>query len=180
MVHKYGSMAVGSMAGLPVPDATCAFRAMTREAALRTNIVSDYSHTHESLVQAGSHRLTVKSVPVTINETPHLATVFSPTDSAITRGATTILQTYTSNYPLKFFLRLSLPFLLGALAIFGRFLWYYPTEGSSGHVQSLILGAVLFTVSASLVTVGLVADLVNANRKLLEEVLRLKRDRGVQ
>ena len=176
-LQKYGSRFVGNMAGVPVPDATSGFRAMSREAALRLNIISDFSYTLESLVQAGNKRLCVISVPIGTNEKLRDSRLFKSMTTFVRRSGMTVLQAYTTNYPLKFFLRLSVLFMLPAMAIFFRFLWHYITAGGAGMVQSLILGAVLFAISASLATIGIVADLVNANRRLIEEVLRISKDR---
>ncbi len=166
-LQKHGSLLVGSISGMHVPDATSGFRAMTRDAALELNVISDFSYTLETLIQAGRKKLAVVSVPIRTNKVLRKSRLFRSVFSFVKRSAATMVRVYTTHEPLKVF-------FLAALVLipFGRFLYY----GAAGHVQSLILGAVLFIASAFLFTVGVLSDLINANRKLLEQLLRKQRD----
>jgi glycosyltransferase involved in cell wall biosynthesis len=175
-LQKHGSLLVGSFAGMDVPDATSGFRAMSREAALDLNVISDFSYTLETLIQAGRKRLAVVSVPIRTNKVLRKSRLFRSIFSFVRQSAATMVRVYTTNEPLKVFSVAAFVLLVGALIPFGRFLYYFLRTGAAGHVQSLILGAVLFIASAFFFTVGVLADLINANRKLLEQLLRKQRD----
>lgn len=176
-LQKHGSFMVGNFAGMHVPDATSGFRALSRDAALELNVISDFSYTLETLIQAGRKRLAVVSVPVRTNQVLRQSRLFSSIFTFVKRSATTMIRVYTTHEPLKVFAIASALAFVGALIPFGRFLYFYFRDGAAGHVQSLILGVVLFIASAFLITVGVLADLINSNRKLIEQVLRLQRDR---
>jgi glycosyltransferase involved in cell wall biosynthesis len=175
-LQKHGSLLVGSIAGMHVPDATSGFRAMTREAALELNVISDFSYTLETLIQAGRKKLAVVSVPIRTNRVLRKSRLFRSVFSFVKRSAATMIRVYTTHEPLKVFSVAAVVLMIGALIPFGRFLYFYLQSGAAGHVQSLILGAVLFIASAFLFTVGVLSDLINANRKLLEQLLRKQRD----
>jgi len=177
-LQKHGSFLVGRVSGARVPDATSGFRAMTRQAALSLNVISDFSYTLETLVQAGSKRLTVQSVPIRTNEKLRESRLFKSMFGFIRRSASTMVRVYTTNQPLKVFLIGAGIFLIGALIPFTRFAYFFLTGNSGGHIQSLILGLVLFVISAFLATIGILAELINSNRKLIEEILKNTRDTG--
>lgn len=175
-LQKHGSFLVGLFAGMKIPDATSGFRAISREAALELNVISDFSYTLETLIQAGRKRLAVKSVPIRTNEKLRESRLFKSIFSFMRKSGATMIRVYTTHEPLKVFLRAAVfPFLV-AMFLFGRFLYYYILEGGAGHVQSLIFGAVLAIIGASLVIVGVLSDLINANRKLLEQIIRMQRE----
>ncbi len=176
ILQKHGSLMVGNFAGMHVPDATSGFRAMTRETALELNVTSDFSYTLETLIQAGQKRLAVVSLPVGTNEALRESRLFKSIFSFVKRSAATMIRVYTTHEPLKIFVTAAVFVLLGALLVFGRFLYYFIREGSAGHIQSLILGAVLFMAGTFLLTVGILADLINTNRKLIEQILKKIRD----
>jgi glycosyltransferase involved in cell wall biosynthesis len=174
-LQKHGSFWVGKFAGLDVPDATSGFRAISREAAMDLNVISDFSYTLETLIQAGQKRFAVASVPIRTNEKLRESRLFKSMFSFVRKSGSTILRVYTTHEPLKvFFLLAVFPFLV-AFGLFARFLLYYIRFGAAGLIQSLIFGMVFFLVSAFLITIGLLADMINANRKLLEQVLKLEK-----
>jgi glycosyltransferase involved in cell wall biosynthesis len=174
-LQKHGSFWVGKFAGLDVPDATSGFRAISREAAMDLNVISDFSYTLEALIQAGQKRFAVASVPIRTNEKLRESRLFKSMFSFVRKSGSTILRVYTTHEPLKvFFLLAVFPFLV-AFGLFARFLLYYIRFGAAGLIQSLIFGMVFFLVSAFLITIGLLADMINANRKLLEQVLKLEK-----
>lgn len=175
-LQKHGSLLVGSFAGMEVPDATSGFRAISREAALELNVISDFSYTLETLIQAGRKRLAVVSVPIRTNKVLRKSRLFRSIFSFVRQSAATMVRVYTTNEPLKVFSLAAFALVAAAMIPFGRFLYYFIRTGAAGHVQSLILGAVLFIAGAFFFTVGVLSDLINANRKLLEQLLRKQRD----
>lgn len=175
-LQKHGSNCVGAFSGMSIPDATSGFRAFSREAALDLNVTSDFSYTLETLIQAGSKRMAVISVPIRTNSVLRESRLFKSIFFFVKQSVATMIRVYTTNQPLKVFVIASAFFMLGALAVFGRFLYYYFRTGGGGHVQSLLLGVVLFFTASFLLTVGVLADLINTNRKLIEQVLKKQKD----
>lgn len=175
-LQQLGSRIVELASGLEVPDATSGFRAFSREAALRTVVLSDYSYTLESLVEAGRHRLAVTYVPVPVNPQTRQSRLMRSLSHYIANSATTILRSYMMYSPLKaFFIIGAVPLSVGVV-IGIRFLYFYLLHTGAGHVQSLILAAVLMIVGFQVCLIGLVADLIGFNRKLAEDTLyRVKR-----
>jgi glycosyltransferase involved in cell wall biosynthesis len=175
-LQRIGSWVVRQASSTRVPDATSGFRAIGREAALRMFVTSDFTYTLETLIQAGHAHLAVEGVPIRTNPKTRDSRLFRSIPQYLKRSASTIIRIYTMYRPLKAFLYLaSLLFLVG-LALGGRFLYYHLTEDNTGHVQSLILAAILLIVAFVVLLGGLLADLVSANRKLLEDaIMRLRR-----
>ena len=171
-----GSWVLGRAAELEVPDATSGFRALSRDAALRTLVLSNYSYTLETLIQAGARRAAVLFVPVGINPQTRPSRLMRNIPEYIGKSTVTIVRAYAMYRPLRVFVTLgSILIVLGLLPGF-RFLYFYFSGNRVGHVQSLILAAVLLIVGFQIVLIGLVADVLASNRKLLEEVVyRLRR-----
>jgi glycosyltransferase involved in cell wall biosynthesis len=171
-----GSWVLGRAAELEIPDATSGFRALSRDAALRTLVLSNYSYTLETLIQAGARRAAVLFVPVGINPQTRPSRLMRSIPEYIGKSTVTIVRAYAMYRPLRVFVTLgSILIVLGLLPGF-RFLYFYFSGNRVGHVQSLILAAVLIIVGFQIVLIGLVADVLAANRKLLEEVVyRLRR-----
>ncbi len=170
-LQRLGSWVVGLAAGVHVPDATSGFRAFTREAALRLLVLSEYSYTLETLIQAGARRMAVVHVPIHVNPQTRPSRLMRSLFDFISHSTATILRVYTMYRPLRIFLGASSLFILAGLALGLRFLYFYITEGGVGHIQSLILMAVLLIVGFQTFLIGLLADLVGFNRKILEETL---------
>jgi glycosyltransferase involved in cell wall biosynthesis len=172
LLQRVGSWAVRQVSGTQVPDTTSGFRAYTREAALRMTIVSEFSYTLESIIQAGKNRMAIVHVPVETNPRTRPSRLFDSVRSYIQRSAATIVRIYTMYEPLKVFTYVGSTVFLAGLAISARFLYYYFfTPDASGKVQSLILSAVLMIVGFQIVMIGLVADVLSATRKMLEDLL---------
>ena len=171
-LQKLGSWVVGRAANLKIPDATSGFRALSREVALRTLVLSYYSYTLETLIQAGSKRLTVAYVPVRTNDPTRPSRLMKSIPHYLANIVPTILRTYTLYRPLRMFTALSMLMIGSGILIGLRFVYFnYFLNQGTGHIQSLILAAILLIVGFQVFTVGLVADLVSANRKILEETL---------
>ena len=175
-LQRFGSWVVGKAANLPVPDATSGFRALSREAALHILVLNEYSYTLETLIQAGAKQLAVAYVPVRTNDPTRPSRLMKSIPHYLANIVPTIIRSYTLYRPLRIFSALS-AMLIGSGTILGlRFVYYnYFLKEGAGHIQSLILAAVLLIVGFQVFTIGLVADLVSANRKILEETIFLVR-----
>jgi glycosyltransferase involved in cell wall biosynthesis len=173
-LQRAGSWIVRQVSGTKVPDTTSGFRAYTRDAALRMTIVSEFSYTLESIIQAGKKRMAIAHVEVGTNPRTRPSRLFDSIWSYLKQSAATIVRIYAMYEPLKVFTYIgSLVFLVG-VAIALRFLYKYlfgPPAASTGNIQSLILSAVLMIVGFQVVLIGLMADVISGTRKLLEDVL---------
>jgi len=170
-LQKLGSWVVKIASGVDTPDATSGFRALSREAALRTIILSEYSYTLESLIQAGARRMAVLYVPVEVNPQTRQSRLMRSVPDYLVNSGATILRTYTMYRPLRVFLFIGAVLILGGLVLGGRFLWFYFQGAGAGKVQSLVLTSILLLGGFQSCLIGLVADLIGFNRKMLEEVL---------
>jgi glycosyltransferase involved in cell wall biosynthesis len=176
LLQRIGSWIIGRASGISTPDATSGFRAFNRAAALRTLVMNDYSYTLETLIQAGARRMAVEYVPVRTNQQVRPSRLMRSIPDYLINSSTIILRAYTMYRPLRVFIGISLIFLVVGLIGSGRFLYFYLIGQGAGHIQSLILSAVLLIVGFQIFLIGLVADLIGFNRKVLEEILyRLRR-----
>jgi glycosyltransferase involved in cell wall biosynthesis len=170
-LQHLGSWVVRQVSNTRVPDTTSGFRAYTREAALRMNIVSEFTYTLESIIQAGKRRMAIAHVPIRSNVRTRPSRLFDSVWVYVKRSASTIVRIYTMYEPFKVFTTIGLvTFGVGVLISF-RFLYFYFNNDGSGHIQSLLLAAVLMIVGFQVLLIGLVADVISANRKLLEDLL---------
>lgn len=176
-LQQIGSWVVTQAAGTSIPDATSGFRAFTREAALRLTVLSDYTYTLETLIQAGARRMAVVYVPVRTNPRTRRSRLVRNTPSFISLSAVTILRFYTMYRPLRVFMTIGGVFIVLAVTLGVRFLYYYILGMGSGHVQSLILAAILTIVGFQIALIGLLADSSAMNRKMTEEILYRMRER---
>jgi glycosyltransferase involved in cell wall biosynthesis len=176
-LQRLGSWVVQQAAGVRIPDATSGFRALSREAALRTLVLSEYSYTLETLIQAGARQMAIEYVPIRTNPQTRPSRLMRSLPEYMTQSALTILRTYTLYRPLRVFLGLGAMMIAGGLVLAFRFLYLFVTRsGATGNIQSLILSAVLLIVGFQVCLIGLIADLIGFNRKIMEEVLyRLRR-----
>jgi len=170
-LQRFGSWVVRKVSNTRIPDTTSGFRAYSREAALRLTIVSEFSYTLESIIQAGKRRMAITHVEVSTNKQTRESRLFDSITGYIRKSAVTIVRIYAMYEPLKIFsITGAITFGCG-LAISLRFLYYYFNGLGQGHLQSLILSAVLLIVGFQIMLIGLIADLSSANRKLTEEIL---------
>ncbi len=171
LLQRMGSWVVAQISGMDIPDATSGFRALTREAALRTLVLNDYSYTLETLIQAGARKLPVEYVKIRTNPQTRPSRLIRSIPHYLANSSSTIVRSYTMYRPLRVFTILGGLFILGGLGLAGRFLYYYIIGQGSGHIQSVVLSAVLLIVGFQVILIGLVADLIGFNRKILEELL---------
>jgi len=173
LLQRIGSWVVRQVSNTQVPDTTSGFRAYTREAALRMTIVSEFSYTLESIIQAGKKKMAVAHVEVGTNPRTRPSRLFNSVYGYIKQSTATIVRIYTMHEPLKVFSYIGgLIFVVG-LAISLRYLYFLLMGDTYGdrHLQSLILSAVLMIVGFQVVLIGLVADAISGTRKLLEDLL---------
>lgn len=175
-LQRLGSWVVSRASGTHIPDATSGFRAYTREAALRTLVLSNYSYTLETLIQAGAQRMAVEYVPIRSNPPTRPSRLMHHLPDFLSNSAATIVRSYTLYRPLRIFAAAGSLAIIAGTILGVRFLYFYVNGQGDGHVQSLILTAVLLIIGFQTLLIGLVADLVGFNRKILEETLfRLRR-----
>ncbi len=175
-LQGFGSWVVRKVSGTDLPDTTSGFRALTREAALRINIVSEFTYTLESIIQAGKKKLAVAHLPIESRET-RPSRLFGSTWEYVKRSGATILRIYTMYEPFKVFVVLG-SLLVGAGAILGlRYAYFWWIGEIRGHLQSAILAVLLLILGFQTLQWGLMADLIASNRKLLEDLLYRVRQR---
>ena len=174
-LQTVGSWVVRKVSGTNLPDTTSGFRALTREAALRINIVTEFTYTLESIIQAGKKRLAVAHLPIETRET-RPSRLFSSKWEYVKRSAATILRIYAMYEPFKVFVLLGSALLLGGLALGLRYAYFWWLGDIRGHLQSAILSVLLLILGFQTLQWGIMADLIASNRKLLEDVLyRIRR-----
>jgi glycosyltransferase involved in cell wall biosynthesis len=185
LLQRLGSWVVRQASGTKIPDVTSGFRAYNREAALQTQAVSRFTYTLETLIQAGKLLVAVDHVPVRTNPKTRESRLFPSTTAYVRRNALSIFRVYSQYQPLKVFWSGALVMGLAALAIFVRFLiTFIQNPKISGHTQSLILGGVLFNAAMLLGALGVIGDLLDAQRTLsqrtFERVRRIELQLGIE
>ena len=173
MLQRLGSAVVRQLSQTPVRDATSGFRALSRNAALKLHVFTRFTYTLETILQAGRAGLKVESVPVRINpEVTRPSRLFRSNLGYVWRSLESIARIVVLYNPLRIFLRLGwVPVLVGT-ALLIRFSWFYLSgQSPAGHVQSLLVAVILILVGVQIWAVGIVADLIAVNRRLLEEVV---------
>lgn len=175
-LQRAGSRVVRSLSGLDIPDATSGFRALNRDAALRLTVLSNFTYTIETLIAAGKKNIATGWVPVRVNRQVRPSRLFRSTTHYLRRAVPGMLRIYAMYEPLKVFASIGALFVMaGGLPIL-RFLYFFAVGQGAGHVQSVVLGAVLCLLGFQIAVLGLVADLIAANRRLVEDALyRLRR-----
>ena len=170
-LQKLGSWAVRMASKTAIPDAPSGFRAISRAAAQRLVVFSDYTYTLETIIQAGHKNIAITSVPVEVNEELRPSRLVTSVRAYVTRSIVTIVRVFIIYRPFRFFTTLAAVCFLAGFAIGVRFMVFYLSGDGSGHVQSLLLSTLLMGAGFQLFVVAFVADLLAANRKLLEELL---------
>lgn len=169
-LQHFGSWVVRKASNSDIPDAPSGFRAWSRDAAMRLNVTNEYSYTLETIVQAGRNKIAQTSVPIRTNGELRPSRLFNSMMGYVKKSMITILRAYLMYLPMKAFTLISVvPFLLGLL-IDIRYLVLMLTGNGAGHTQSLILGSTLIMVGFMTFMIGLLADLLARNRKLLEDI----------
>ena len=170
ILQRLGSWVVRTASDTDIPDAPSGFRAMTRVAAQRLMVFNDYTYTLETIIQAGQKNMAITSVPIRVNADLRPSRLVRSVPSYVRRSMVTIIRIFVIYRPFSFFGTIgafifSLGFLIGL-----RFLWHYLQGAGDGHIQSLILASVLLGMGFQTLLVAFIADLLAANRKLLEDI----------
>jgi glycosyltransferase involved in cell wall biosynthesis len=185
LLQRLGSWVVRQASGTKVPDTTSGFRAYNREAALQLIVVSRYTYTLESLIQAGKMSVAIENVSITPNRTERSSRLFGSTSAYVRRNAFAIFRAYTLYEPLRVFMVLAVIFAVLALAAWSPFLADWILNGDrSGHIQSLILGAVLMLAAVQMFALGIIGDALAGQRtiaqRVYERVRRLELEAGIE
>jgi glycosyltransferase involved in cell wall biosynthesis len=183
LLQRLGSWVVRQASSTEIPDTTSGFRAYNREAALQVQAVSKFTYTLETIIQAGKLLVAVEHVPIQTNSRTRESRLFPSTAAYVRRNALSIFRIYSQYEPLKVFWGGAIVMGLAALAVFVRFVIYFIEGHGRGHVQSLIAGAVLFNAAMLLGSLGVIGDLLDAQRTLsqrtFERVRRIELQLGV-
>ena len=177
LLQKVGSRIVRSVSGTDVQDAPSGFRAISRKAALQLNVFTSYTYTLETIIQAGHKNIAVANVPIRVNAPTRESRLVKSIASYVWRSAVTMIRSFIIYRPMRFFAGLAVVTLIPGLAIFLRFIYLFLQGQGDGNVQSLILGALLVGISFLLGVVGVLADLIAVNRKVLERLQSILLDR---
>jgi glycosyltransferase involved in cell wall biosynthesis len=182
-LQRLGSLIVRAASSTNVPDTTSGFRAYNREAALQILIVSRFTYTLESIIQSGKQLVAIDHVPVHTNPKTRESRLFPSMWSYVRRNAISIFRIYAQYEPLRVFLSAAALLLLAAAGVWIRFIVAYADGKGSGHVQSLILGAVLFNAAVVVAALGVIGDLLSAQRTMIqrthERVRRIELQLGI-
>lgn len=169
-LQHLGSWTVRVASKTDIPDAPSGFRAYSRDAAMRLNVTNEYTYTLETIIQAGRNKIAMESVPIRTNPELRKSRLFSSMFGYVKRSMVTIVRSFMMYKPLRFFTLVGSIFLLLGVAIGIRFLVYFCMGAGAGHIQSLILASTLLMMGFMTVIIGLQADIIAGNRKLLEDI----------
>jgi len=167
-LQRIGSRVVRAASSTGIPDTTSGFRAYNREAALQIIIVSRFTYTLESIIQAGKQLVAIDHVAVRTNPRTRESRLFPSMWSYVRRNGISIFRIYAQYEPLRVFLAVAAVLLLAAVGVWTRYFVAYAEGNGSGHVQSLILGAVLFNAAVVVAALGVIGDLLSAQRTMLQ------------
>jgi glycosyltransferase involved in cell wall biosynthesis len=185
ILQRLGSWVVRRASGTEIPDATSGFRAYNREAALKLQVVSNFTYTLESLIQAGSMQIAVEDVPIRTNPQVRRSRLFRSTRTYVLRNGVAVFRAYALYEPLRVFTVAAVLFAIGAAAAWTPFVSDWILHGdTTGHIQSLILGAVLALASVQMFALGVVGDALAGQRvmvqRVFERVRRIELAAGVE
>lgn len=175
ILQKLGSFVVRMASGTQIPDAPSGFRAISREAALRTNVFSDYTYTLETIIQAGQKNMAICSVPVRVNKDLRPSRLVKSIFMYVCRSLITIIRIFVVYRPFYFCAAVGALLFIPGVFLGIRFLYHYVTSDAAGHVQSLILSSVLMGMGFQTWVMAFIADALAVNRKLSEEMQYIKR-----
>ncbi len=171
-LQKMGSWVVRYLSGTDIADVTSGFRAYSRDAALKLNIVSDFTYTLETIIQAGNKNIPIAHVPIRTNEKLRASRLFGGSLDYLKKSIPNIIRIYAMYRPLRVFFYVGITIIVLGFLLSLRFIYSFILEPNvSRHVQSLIIAAVLFIIGFQIMIIGLLSDVIAANRKLIENIL---------
>jgi glycosyltransferase involved in cell wall biosynthesis len=183
-LQRFGSAVVRRASNTNVPDTTSGFRAYNREAALQMSVVSKFTYTLESIIQAGKQTVAIDHVPIRTNPTTRESRLFPSMWAYVRRNSSSIFRIYALYEPLRVFTAAAVVVAIVAAVIWARFLWFFFSGEGGGHIQSLILGSTLFIVAVQFVALGVLGDILAGSRilqqRILERVRRVELHLGVE
>ena len=183
-LQKLGSAVVRRASETAIPDTTSGFRAYNREAAIQMQVVSKFTYTLETIIQAGKMLVALDHVPVRTNPKTRESRLFPSMWAYVRRNTISIFRIYSQYEPLRVFMTAAAVVGLAAAVIWIRFIYFYASGNGKGHVQSLILGAVLFIAAVQLAALGVIGDVLAGSRvlsqRILERVRRVELRLGVE
>lgn len=171
LLQRFGSYIVNRAAGTDIPDAPSGFRAYSKQALFRLNVITQFSYTMETIIQAGNKRIAITSIPVTTNPKTRESRLFKNMWQHVFKSMSAIIRAYIMYKPRVVFATLTGIFLLMGLFPFARYLYLQLVDDPGNYIQSLLLGAVLLIASFMSAALGVIADLIHINRILIEEEL---------
>jgi glycosyltransferase involved in cell wall biosynthesis len=177
-LQKIGSWVVRQASRTDIPDAPSGFRALSREAARKLAVFNGYTYTLETIIQAGQKNMAITSVPIRVNEDLRPSRLVKSIPSYLQRSIGTIIRIFAVYQPFRFFGAIGIALFGAGAAIGFRFLFYLAQGEGSGHIQSLILAGVLLVMGFQAALAAFLAELLAANRKLLEDVRYSTRQRS--
>jgi glycosyltransferase involved in cell wall biosynthesis len=183
-LQRFGSAVVRRASNTNVPDTTSGFRAYNREAALQMSVVSKFTYTLESIIQAGKQTVAIDHVPIRTNPKTRESRLFPSMWAYVRRNSASIFRIYALYEPLRVFTAAAVVVAIVAAVIWARFLWFFFSGEGGGHIQSLILGSTLFIVAVQFVALGVLGDILAGSRilqqRILERVRRVELHLGVE
>lgn len=171
--QKFGSWVVNKAAGTNLPDAASGFRAYSKKAAIRINVITTFSYCMETIIHAGNKRIPIESVKITTNPKTRESRLFKSMWQHMYKSGVAIIRSFTMHKPYVIFMSLGLVLLLAGLVPFIRYAIIYFSGDRGEHLQSLILGAILLFAAMISFALGIIADLIRTNRILIEENLEM-------
>lgn len=171
-LQKLGSWVMRRVSSTQVEDAPSGFRAFSRAAALQINIFDNYTYTLETIIQARAKGLQLVCVPVNVNPDLRESKLVKNMFDYIRRSVFTMLRMFIIYRPFRFFAILASLFFTVGFLVGLRFLYFYLFSNGAGHIQSLILAAILIITSVQIGVIAILSELFCINRKLLEDIQR--------
>lgn len=170
ILQNFGSFVMRCVSSTSVKDAPSGFRAFSRNAAIQMNIFDNYTYTLETIIQAKAKGLVIENVEIDVNPELRRSRLFSNIFVYIRRSIFTMLRMFIVYRPFRFFITVGILFLLAGLIPGVRFVWYFLTGDGQGHIQSLILAAILLLTGVQVSLIAVLSELIAINRKLLEDI----------
>ncbi|MBP7583252.1 MAG: glycosyltransferase family 2 protein [Spirochaetes bacterium] len=170
-LQRIGSAVVRLLSKTDIPDAPSGFRAFSRDAAMRLHVFGDYTYTLETIIQAGQQNMNIIAIPVRVNVDLRESRLVKSVPRYVFKSFQSIVRIFIVYRPFRFFMSLGLLLFGAGFLVGARFLWFYLTGSGEGHIQSLILAAVLLMIGFQAMLSAFIVDLLATNRKLSEDVL---------
>ena len=179
-LQKLGSYVMRLVSSSDVEDAPSGFRAFSRFAAVQLNVFDNYTYTLETIIQAKAKGLVIKSVPINVNPDMRKSKLVKNIFDYIIRSVFTMLRIFLIYRPFRFFSIIGSIFLLIGLILGVRFLYFYIFSSGAGHIQSLILSAILLIIGVQIMVIAILSELISINRKLLEDIQKRQKQQDLK